>query len=262
MSKEALKVFSFFDKELRLKKPDLLLARGDRFEILPIVMSAAYQGIPIAHIEGGAQTGSRIIDSRVRNAISQLSDYHFVTDSTAQKNLIQLGLDPNVVFNVGSLDVSFAKSVLPSPKKKRDYIVFLHHSIPGEDNQFVYNAIKDLGPKIVGIKTNQDYEKSITTEEYSPKEFIHLMDNALCVVGNSSAICKEASILGTPCVLVGHRQEGRLVGHNVKRVQYDYEEIRNMTIFQMNHEKYEPDHVYYKENTEELISNKIDELYA
>jgi len=260
MSKEALKVFSFFDKELRKKEPDLLLARGDRFEVLPIVVAAAYQGIPIAHIEGGAETGSGVIDSKVRHAISQLADYHFVTDYYAQKKLIFLGADPDYVFNVGSLDVSFAKLIEPKRIVEEDYILFLQHSIPGESNVVVHKVIEDLGVKVIGIKANSDYEKSITSEEYTPEEFISIMYFAKCAVGNSSAMCKEASILGTPCVLVGRRQDGRLVGHNVMRVPHEPEEIEKATKYQMEHGRYKADMVYYKENTEQMIADKIDSI--
>ena len=257
MSKEALKVFSFFEKELRKEKPDLLLARGDRFEVLPVVMAAAYQKIPIAHIEGGAETGIGVIDSKVRHAISQLSDYHFVTDASAKKNLILMGADPERVWDVGSLDVSFAQSIEPKRIIPGKYIMLLHHSIPGENSQVVHDALKGLSDNIIGIKANEDYEKSITQEEYSPEDFIGVMYFADAIVGNSSSICKEASILGTPCVLVGRRQDGRLIGKNALRVPFNQEEITKATEYQIAHGRYDPDMVYYKPNTEESISDQI-----
>src|SRR3989344_1222343 len=59
-------------------KPDLVMVRGDRFEMLAGATAAAFMNIPIAHIEGGDTSGT--IDESVRHAISKLSNLHFVTN--------------------------------------------------------------------------------------------------------------------------------------------------------------------------------------
>lgn len=237
-------------------KFDGVLVRGDRMELLPITVLCAYKQIPIIHIEGGAESGA-VIDSKIRHSITQLSDIHFVTDEIARKKVLYLGANPDKVFNVGSLDVSYAKSIKPRQIIKGDYILLLHHSIPDEETVLVYDAIKNLGYKIVGIKSNQDYEKSIMREEYSAEDFISLMNFAKCFVSNSSAACKEASILGVPTSLTGKRQDGRIVGRNVIRVPHDKFEIEKTTKYQIEHGRYEPDYIYFRENTEKLISNEI-----
>ena len=233
---------------------DAALIRADRFELLMIAGLCAYKGIPIIHIEGGAETGQGVIDSKVRHAISQLADIHLVTDEQAKKKVIYLGANPDKVFNVGSLDVSFAKQVKPKRIIDEDYILFLHHAIPGEDTSVVYDAIKDLGYKIVGIKSNQDYGTSLMHEEFAPEDFINVMRYASCFTSNSSAACKESSILGVPTVLVGTRQDGRVVGHNVLRVPHDTKEVQQAVKYQIDHGRYSPDKVYYKTNTERLIT--------
>ena len=242
-----------FNNFLAQKNFDFALIRADRLELLPISALCAYRQIPIVHIEGGADSGQRIIDSKVRHAITQLADIHLVTDEQAKRKVISLGANPDDVHNVGSLDVSFAKSIKPKRLMKEDYILFLHHAIPGEDTQLVFDAVKDLGYKIVGVKSNQDYEKSLMHEEYSPEDFISLLYYAKCVVGNSSAACKEASILGTPVVLTGQRQNGRVAGHNVIRVPHDKKEIVQAVKYQTYHNRYKPDNVYYQKDTIDKI---------
>ena len=248
-----------FSNYLVRNKFDGVLIRGDRMELLPITVLCAYKQIPIVHIEGGADSGA-VIDSKVRHAITELSDFHFVTDEVARKKVLYLGANPDRVFNMGSLDVSYAKSVVPKRLIAEDYILLLHHTIPNEDTQTVYEAVKDLGYKVIGVKSNQDYDKSIMQEEYTAEDFISLMYYAQCFVSNSSAACKEASILGVPTCLIGKRQDGRLTGHNAIRVPHVKERITKAVKLQIAHGRYEPDEIYFQPESEKKIANKLKEI--
>ena len=241
-----------FNNYLAGKSYDAVIIRADRYELLMISAVCAYRGIPIVHQEGGADSGVKVIDTKVRDAISQLADIHLVTDEQAEKRLIFLGASPKTVFNVGSFDVSYAKSINPKRMIKEDYILCLFHSIPGEDEKAFYKTIKEFEPqyKIIGIKSNSDYKESISTEEYSPEDFISLLYYAKCVLGNSSCICKETSILGTPSVLVGGRQGNRITGRNVLKVPFDEYEIKRAVEYQLAHKRYELDMIYYQPDME------------
>lgn len=243
------------------KKYDGALVRADRLELLPIASLLAYRGIPIIHIEGGADSGAGVIDTRVRNAITTLADIHLVTDDNARRRVQGLGMEN--VFNVGSLDVSFASDVMKQrPKRlvKEDYILLLHHAIPGEDTETVISAAKKLGLRLVGVRSNADYAKPLMQDQYSPEEFISLMHYAKCFVGNSSALCKESSVLGVPGVLTGHRQDGRVVGHNVIRVPHVESEIFRAVQLQLYHGRYSRDNVYYRRGTEKEICKLLRKL--
>ena len=247
-----------FKVALDVIKPDAVLLRGDRVEILPLAVIAFYKGIKIIHIEGGAVSGDGIFDSRVRHAITKLSDIHLVTDEESRRNVILMGESPDKVFNVGSFDVSYAMQVNTHKLFNEDYVLVLHHAIPNEDSELVFEAVKSAtNLKIVGTRGNHDYKKSITKEEYSSEDFISLLRHAKCFISNSSAACKEASVLGVPVVLCGHRQDGRLVGRNVLRVPHDKEEIIKATKYQIEHGTYPIDFVYYKPDSEQTACNII-----
>jgi len=123
-------------------KYDLAIIRGDRFEMLPIAMLYAYKGIPIAHIEGGDQSGA--IDNKVRYAITSLSDIHFSTNKESFKRLISMGTDPDLTFNFGSLDVSYAKTVLPKRLIEEPYIIVCHHPMLNEDVKVLEKVLKEF----------------------------------------------------------------------------------------------------------------------
>ncbi|MEY4796712.1 MAG: hypothetical protein RJA50_196, partial [Actinomycetota bacterium] len=89
--------------------PDLIVVLGDRYEILATAQAALILGIPVAHIHGGEVTTGAFDDS-IRHAITKISNLHFVAADEYARRVIQLGEQPNTVFNVGSLGVEIALS--------------------------------------------------------------------------------------------------------------------------------------------------------
>ena len=55
----------------------------------------------------------------------------------------------------------------------------------------------------------------------SPEDFLRLLVNSKCLIGNSSVGIRETSYLGVPVVNIGNRQIGRDRGTNVTDVGYD-----------------------------------------
>ena len=81
---------------------DCIVVLGDRYELMPIVTGCFMLNLNIIHFCGGDRTlGSK--DDIIRDVISRLSNYHFVTNSQSKKNLINLGLEQNSIFNVGHI---------------------------------------------------------------------------------------------------------------------------------------------------------------
>ena len=70
-----------FDRD----RPDVVVTIADRHETLATAIAASYMNIPLVHIQGGEVTGS--IDDKVRNAITQLADYHFVSTKEASEHV-------------------------------------------------------------------------------------------------------------------------------------------------------------------------------
>ena len=48
-----------------------------------------------------------------------------------------------------------------------------------------------------------------TLTNLTPENYLKVLANAACAVGNSSSFVRDAGYFGTPVVLVGNRQEGR-----------------------------------------------------
>lgn len=83
-------------------KYDLLIILGDRYEMLSVATAAAMQRIPILHIHGGEATFANY-DEFIRHAITKMSLYHFTATEEYRRRVIQLGEEPDRVFNLGAL---------------------------------------------------------------------------------------------------------------------------------------------------------------
>lgn len=239
------------------KDYDAILIRGDRYEMLGLAMIAVYKGFKIIHIEGGDISG--VVDNKVRGSITKLADYHFCTNKESHTRLINMGVSPDMVWNFGSLDVEYASKVKPKRLRDSNYIMVAHHGIEGEDETELDKALASQKYDIIRVGGNSDYNKGYQGEEFSPEDYINLLRYAKCAVGNSSSLLKEASILGTPVVLVGNRQQNRLMPSNVVQVPCETDKIKLAIEYQLKN-KHKPDKIYYQPNTSKKICQQLQEV--
>lgn len=105
-------------------------------------------------------------------------------------------------------------------------------------------------------------------EEKNPK-FIHffkslgfqsyarLLNDSLCILGNSSSGIREASFLGIPAVNIGTRQQGRARGGNVIDVDYDWKLIVDAIKKQIEHKRYPASDLYGDGNAGKKIAEVL-----
>jgi UDP-hydrolysing UDP-N-acetyl-D-glucosamine 2-epimerase len=290
MAKTACLTALEFTNGLHSIDPDVVIICGDRFEQLAIAMTAAYLDLTIAHIEGGDVTGS--IDESVRHAITKLAHIHFVTNDDARRRVLAMGEDPRYVFNTGSLDVELAARVDVTMTSDRvnaygvghaidlgqPFVMVVQHPVTTErDNrghlEATLRAVAALGMPAIWFWPNPDAGTGEMAEmlrhmreqhaeltrlirfitNVPAEEFVALLRQAACLVGNSSAGIKECSYLGTPVVNIGARQQGRLAGDHVVHVGYDTDEIRAAIVRQMAAGRAAPSTLYYRPDTSRQI---------
>lgn len=245
-------------------QPDMVMVIADRFETIAVSIAAAYQNIPLVHIQGGEITGS--IDEKVRHANTKFADIHLVCNKRAMETVIKLGEDPAYVFNTGCPSIDLAAQILDQPALNFDpykkygglgsrpdytngYIVVMQHPVTTEFEEARYQveetleAVKDLKIPAFWFSPNADagsdavansirhyrshYDLSHVQffDNMVPTDFLRLVYNAQCLVGNSSMGIRECSFLGVPVINVGSRQTGRERGCNITDVNYDKKEI-------------------------------------
>tara|TARA_Y100000310_G_scaffold341747_1_gene441905 strand:+ start:3890 stop:5050 length:1161 start_codon:yes stop_codon:yes gene_type:complete len=274
-------------------KPDIVIVRGDRFEILAATIAASYLNIPVAHIEGGDVTGS--IDEAVRHSITKLSHIHFVTNNKSGERVRAMGENPKYIFNYGAPELEFVAQnsfdITTNDVNKlgvgdivdieKPFLVVMQHPVTTElgDNrrhvEETLHAVHNLGVPTIwfwpnidagtdeiskGIrsfreKNNPEHVRFI--KYLPPEQFIGLLKKAWCLVGNSSAGIKESTLLGLPVVNVGTRQNGRMRGKNVIDTPHKRTIIKKAIEKQIKRNKYKSDTLYYKKGTAKKIAEKL-----
>ncbi|WP_296445231.1 UDP-N-acetylglucosamine 2-epimerase [Vulcanococcus sp.] len=228
-------------------QPDLLLVLGDRFEIFAAASAAMIARIPIGHIHGGEATEG-LIDESIRHSITKMSHLHFVAAHEYRQRVIQLGEDPDRVFNVGGLGVdSIMRLDLLSRHELEASIGFqflsrnlliTFHPVTLEKNTSVnqinqlLNALSELQDTgLIFTMPNADTDGRILLERVqgfckertNAKAYTNLgqLRYLSCVryvdavVGNSSSGLTEVPSLQKPTVNIGDRQRGRLKASSV-----------------------------------------------
>jgi len=76
------------------------------------------------------------------------------------------------------------------------------------------------------------------------EDFLKLLKNAKCLVGNSSVGIRESAYLGIPVINIGGRQAGRERGKNVVDVGYNKEAIKQAISKQIENGHYQSDKIY------------------
>lgn len=251
----------------REDRPDLVLVVADRHETLAVSIAAAYQHIPLAHIQGGEHTGS--IDDKVRHANSMLADYHFPATVEAEKTLRQMQVRGGV-YRCGCPSMDLAARAIVDDQWK-GAIVVLQHPVTNEaasaafqiDETFEAIITPDLaeipvlwlwpgqdaGSDSIAKRIRQRRDHAGTgsihfVRHFPATEFLSIMRSASVLVGNSSVGIREAAYLGTPVVNVGTRQRHRERAGNVIDCGHNRHTIRHAIMRQREHGFYQRSTLY------------------
>lgn len=172
--------------------------------------------------------------------------------------------DPQLV---DSTRRSLTRGVGASLNLDRDYIICMQHPVTYEWDQAhsqvgeTLEAVSKSGIQCFWFWPNVDSGADLTSKairtfrekedashihflkNMGPEEFLHLLQGAKCIVGNSSAGLREASFLGVPTVNIGTRQSGRDRARNVVDVPYERSAISD-AIWEQIGQRYDRDLLY------------------
>lgn len=222
--------------------PQLLILLGDRTEVLLAAIAANLCGVPVAHIHGGELTLGAL-DELHRHAISKLSQVHFPADSLAAGRLLSLAERPESVYMIGSLRDDFLREFNPLSRRELSNNFGIPEHVPlvsvaihpstydapstdvhldaflsaceGIEAYFVFTGVNvDRGSENIREKIltfiDQNPGNAIYLDSLGSDGFLSLLSHSQVACGNSSSLVLEAPKLGTPTVILGRRQEGRV----------------------------------------------------
>ena len=268
-------------QEFHRIKPDVVVTVADRYETIATAIAASYMNIPVAHTQGGEITGS--IDESVRHAITKLSHIHFPATRNAADVLKKLGESPDKIFWVGCPALDLAHEVPAEPTSSvmqryhgvgngldfsKPFILVSQHPVTTEFKdareqiEQTLQAVLSSGIQAIWLWPNVDSGSDALSKRirefreennaapmhffrnFSSEDYVNILREASCIVGNSSSGIREASFLGTPAVNIGSRQNGRDRAPNVIDVDYDSFEIKKAIQAQINNGRYQSSEIF------------------
>ncbi|KAA8785581.1 UDP-hydrolyzing UDP-N-acetyl-D-glucosamine 2-epimerase [Paenibacillus sp. 4624] len=252
-----LGVISFADALERIK-PDILLVLGDRFEIFAAAQAAMIMRIPIAHIHGGELTQGAI-DDAIRHSITKMAHFHFTASEEYKNRVIQLGEQPETVYNVGALGIEGIRKTKCMDivelsesihfQLEKFFLVTLHPTtLEGSSSEIqIQNLLKALDQfpnyQILFTKTNADTDGRIINKyieayvERNPDRtrvytslgqvrYLNAVRHCEMVIGNSSSGLLESPVFEKPTINIGIRQQGRLKAASVIDCSFSIDDIK------------------------------------
>lgn len=251
-----LGVISFADTFARLN-PDILVVLGDRFEIFAATQAAMIMRIPTAHIHGGELTEG-LIDDPIRHSITKMAHIHFTATEEYRNRVIQMGEQPNTVYNVGTLGIEGIKNIRCLSKEElsksvgihldKFFLITLHpttlqNSTAEVQARILLKALNNYPEhQVIFTKTNADTDGRIINqyfEDYvkeNPRRaciydslgqlrYLSAVKHCDAVIGNSSSGLLEVPFLRKPTINIGLRQRGRLKAESVINCDFNVEDI-------------------------------------
>ncbi len=234
-----------FEPLVDLHKPSCVLVVGDVNSTLACSLVAAKKGIPVVHVEAGLRSYDRAMPEEINRILTdQISDRLYLTERSAEANLVREGISPERVCFTGNVmidSVVFGRtnardphdtlrscqanpSVLDHPQ---GYGVVTLHRPSNVDDRDTLEALlgvlaevaRDL-PLVFALhpRTRANIERFGLMGSFDPArtallppqgylEMLGLMARAAAVLTDSGGLQEETTALGVPCLTLRENTE-------------------------------------------------------
>jgi GDP/UDP-N,N'-diacetylbacillosamine 2-epimerase (hydrolysing) len=247
--------------------PEVVLISGDRAETFALAVAAVYMGLPVAHIQAGDKSGH--IDDAARMALAKLVHIHLAPGADAVERLRRLGEQEFRIFDTGAPQLddmvgrSFKQDRITLDGKDFDltepYVVLIQHPVMHEHDRIVaqieatLHACFATGLGIVWIYPNSDFgfrdilaiierqhshDRIVAVPNLDREDYLTVLANCACLVGNSSSGLLEAPTFRIPVVNIGNRQRGRPQALNIVNASYEPADIERAIRFVLTDAKF------------------------
>jgi UDP-hydrolysing UDP-N-acetyl-D-glucosamine 2-epimerase len=277
-------------------RPDVVVTVADRYETLATAVAAAYLNIPVAHVQGGEVTGSidekvrhavtKLADIHLVSTekaaervirMGEDPEMVFVTGCPSIDLACEVLGNPALDFDPMAKYGGVGQSVDLS----NGYMVVMQHPVTTEHQmarahvaETLFAARDSRLPTLwfwpnpdagsdgtsSGIRAFREIERPENIHFFknmAPADFLKLLYNSRCIVGNSSVGIRECSFLGVPAVNIGSRQQGRDRGRNVIDVEHDRGQIASALAKHFSNGRYARDPLYGDGNAGSRIADTL-----
>lgn len=277
-------------------QPDAVITIADRFETIATSIAASYQNIPLIHIQGGEVTGNidekvrhantkladlhLVASEDAKQRVLKMGEnpaYVFNTGCPSIDLADQVKKTPKLNFNPLEKYGGVGEQI----DWKSGYLVVMQHPVTTEYDSARQDVLKTLEavneldiptfwfwPNVDagsdgtsnGIRSFRENSKPKNIHFFKnmePNDFLKLLVNAKCLIGNSSVGVRECSYLGVPTVNIGTRQNRRERGSNITDVSYNKEAIKNAILERISSKSIKEETIYGSGNSGKIIADII-----
>jgi UDP-N-acetylglucosamine 2-epimerase (non-hydrolysing) len=256
-----------FEDLLLKEKPKLVVVVGDVNSTIACALVAKKLFIDVAHVEAGLRSFDRTMPEEINRVLTdQISDLLFITEKSAEINLLNEGIDKNKIFFVGNVMID---SLVKNIEKAKDLKYYKRLSLPlknfalitihrpsnvdkKEDLKKIVELLNYIGDKITcffpihprthknlikfGLYERIDNQNVILAEPVGYLEFLNLMLNSKFILTDSGGIQEEASYLKIPILTLRENTErpitieegtNTIVGNDFQKLKDLVNEILN-----------------------------------
>jgi UDP-hydrolysing UDP-N-acetyl-D-glucosamine 2-epimerase len=281
-------------------RPDIVVTIADRFETMATAIAASYMNIPLAHVQGGEVTGNIdekvrhsitkladyhfvASDDAFERVVKMGEDPKFVFNTGCPSMDIAREVLQNTKLNFDPVE-KYKGVGLPQEAFENGYLVVMQHPVTTEFSESKHQITETLDaileiniptywfwPNVdagsdgtsTGIRIYREQNENMPIRFFKnmkSDDFLRLLSNAKCLIGNSSVGIRECCFLGVPVVNVGSRQNRRFRGPNVRDTGYRKDEIVDAVRGWINSERPQPNDHYGKGNAGGQIAQLLSSL--
>jgi UDP-hydrolysing UDP-N-acetyl-D-glucosamine 2-epimerase len=258
--------------------PDIVLTVADRFETIATAIAASYMNIPVAHTQGGEVTGSidenvRHAITKLSHihfpATERARD--FLLRMGEQPDTVHLTGCPSID-TLTEIDLSLPMDIFRRYRgvgaqldASKPYILVMQHPVTTEYGGGLaqitatveaVDRVGRRGMQVVWLWPNADAGSDdvakglrvfrerrapdylLLIRNFDVEDYARILNNAACIIGNTSSGLREGAYLGTPCVNIGSRQRDRERASNVIDVPHDTDAIHAAIERQLSNGRY------------------------
>lgn len=280
-------------------QPDAVITIADRFETIATSIAASYQNIPLIHIQGGEVTGNidekvrhantkladihLVASEDAKERVLKMGEEEYFVINTGCPSIDlanEIKENPDLNFN----PIEKYGGVGENLDWQSGYIVVMQHPVTTEYQKAKEDVLKTLEavdelniptfwfwPNVDagsdgtsnGIRSFRENKKPKNIHFFKnmePHDFLRLLTNSQCLIGNSSVGIRECSYLGVPVVNIGTRQNRRQRGSNVLDVTYDKAAIKKGIEDQIINKKIVSETIYGDGESGEKIAKILAEI--
>jgi UDP-N-acetylglucosamine 2-epimerase (non-hydrolysing) len=237
-ARQTAEVMLRIEPEITERRPDWLVVVGDVNSTVAAALTAAKEGVRVAHVEAGLRSFDRDMPEELNRVVTDhLSDLLFASEPAAVENLRAEGIRGSRVRLVGNvmidtLEKHRARAAVSDVLSRlevapRGYAVCTLHRPSNVDDPAVFarilGALERVGarapvvfpvhPRTRARLAQRDAARLAASravrlcDPLGYLDFLRLMDDAAVVLTDSGGIQEETTVLGVPCVTLRENTE-------------------------------------------------------